>query len=75
MLTRWGSQRLDEVGDMATILRGLRQIWDFMREVIAYKAYERYSNRTCLQGREPLTAREFYLAELQRKYSQPTRCC
>jgi uncharacterized short protein YbdD (DUF466 family) len=55
----------------------LLRIWSGIREWCGDAAYERYiqscarkSNRAALLSRE-----EFYLSQVQRKYSQVSRCC
>lgn len=53
----------------------LWRIWEIAREVLGDKAYERYAERARRQGEKPLPPEEFYLTQLQRKYSRPSRCC
>jgi len=53
----------------------LEQIWEIAREMFGDNAYERYVDHLRAQGIEPLTAKEFYVSQLQRKYSRPCRCC
>lgn len=55
-------------------LRILRQI---LAEVSGEADYGRYCDhlRTHHPERRVPTAREFYLARLQEKYSRPSRCC
>lgn len=57
--------------------RTLRWSWHGLREWCGDAAYERYlqsgDRRVGTNG--PLTAKEFYLERLNRRYSQPTRCC
>lgn len=58
------------------LLRGMRHVWQGLREWCGDAAYERYVQ--CVKrgdGGEPVTAAEFYVEELKRKYSRPSRCC
>jgi uncharacterized short protein YbdD (DUF466 family) len=40
----------------------------------AYESYLRAKHRNAAVGR-PLTAKEFYVEQLERRYSRPNRCC
>lgn len=57
--------------------RWARRFWRGMREWCGDAAYERYlrscakSGATCAK----LTAEEFYVEQLNRRYSRPNRCC
>jgi uncharacterized short protein YbdD (DUF466 family) len=55
----------------------LRQFWRGLREWCGDAAYERYLLATGKQGseRRTLTAEEFYVEQLNRRYSRPNRCC
>jgi len=57
--------------------RLVRRSWCGLREWCDDAAYERYlqsgAYRVGTDG--PLTAKEFYLERLNRRYSQPNRCC
>jgi uncharacterized short protein YbdD (DUF466 family) len=64
-----------EAGDMAMAIEMMRRVWDMAREVLGDNAYERYKARARQQGQKVLTAKEFYLSQLERKYSKPSRCC
>lgn len=57
--------------------RTLRRSWRGLREWSGDAAYERYlqSGSHTVGTNDPLTAKEFYLERLNRRYSQPTRCC
>ncbi|MGB2672565.1 MAG: CstA-like transporter-associated (seleno)protein [Candidatus Acidiferrum sp.] len=57
--------------------RMLRQFWRGLREWCGDAAYERYLLATGKQGseRRTLTAEEFYVEQLNRRYSRPNRCC
>jgi uncharacterized short protein YbdD (DUF466 family) len=53
----------------------LGRIWKFAGELFGDKAYDRYAEYVRSRGEEPLSREEFYLSQLQRKYSRPCRCC
>jgi uncharacterized short protein YbdD (DUF466 family) len=53
----------------------LGRIWKFAGELFGDKAYDRYAEYARSSGEEPLSREEFYLSQLQRKYSRPCRCC
>ena len=51
-------------------------VWRGVREWSGDAAYETYRKRVHRAGREAvLTAEEFYVEQLNRKYSRPNRCC
>ncbi len=50
-----------------------RRFWRGLREWSGDAAYERYLRSTAT--RPKLTAEEFYLEQLNRRYSRPNRCC
>jgi uncharacterized short protein YbdD (DUF466 family) len=54
---------------------GLRGAWDYLRAVMGDQAYERYLEVARRQGAKPLSAEEFYLDALKRRYSTVSRCC
>jgi len=60
---------------MAKVRQILIEIWGLARELLGDNAYARYRQYVVARGRCPLTPQEFYLSELQRKYSRPSRCC
>jgi uncharacterized short protein YbdD (DUF466 family) len=60
---------------MAKARRVLWRIWEMVREVFGDKAYDRYAEHIRTHGGEPLTREEFYVSQLQRKYTRPSRCC
>ncbi len=55
----------------------LQTLWRFVRELSTDDAYERYlhHHRTAHAGHAPLSRREFYLRQQQRKWSGVQRCC
>jgi uncharacterized short protein YbdD (DUF466 family) len=57
--------------------RFLRRFWRGLREWCgdaAYESYLRSQGRRCGSGRT-LTPAEFYVEQLNRRYSKPNRCC
>jgi len=59
-----------------TTRRGLARFWQGLREWCGDAAYEKYVHSTAGRGSEPpLSAKEFYLQQIDRKYSRPSRCC
>ncbi|MCW5626611.1 MAG: YbdD/YjiX family protein [Burkholderiales bacterium] len=55
----------------------LRKLWEFMRTVSGDDAYERYLDRHARTHPDvpPLSPREFFADEQDRKWSGITRCC
>jgi uncharacterized short protein YbdD (DUF466 family) len=60
-----------------TLRRLMRRFWRGLREWCGDAAYERYLRSAATRvGISPkLTAEEFYLEQLNRRYSRPNRCC
>ena len=58
------------------VKRGAGLVWRGLREWSGDAAYDRYlacAKRT--NRNETLTETEFYVEQLNRKYSRPNRCC
>ena len=57
--------------------RWARRFWRGLREWCGDAAYERYlrSSATCGATCAKLTPEEFYVEQLNRRYSRPNRCC
>ncbi len=57
--------------------RLLRRFWRGLREWCGDAAYERYLRSKGRRGaeRHTLTAEEFYVEQVNRRYSRPNRCC
>ena len=54
----------------------LRGLWSGLRQWSGDSAYETYLTRAePKRGSKPLSAQEFYVEQLNRKYSRPNRCC
>jgi uncharacterized short protein YbdD (DUF466 family) len=60
-----------------TTSRFFRRIWRGLREWCGDAAYESYlrSKSTQTSLRRPLSPAEFYVEQLDRRYSRPNRCC
>lgn len=61
----------------AKLLRAFGAVWRGLREWCGDAAYERYV-RSCKRkrgGNRVLTRSEFYVEQLERRYSRPNRCC
>ncbi|MBZ5700211.1 MAG: YbdD/YjiX family protein [Acidobacteriia bacterium] len=54
-----------------------RAAWRALREWSGDAAYDRYLRVAAAKpgAQPPLTPAEFYLEQLNRRYSRPTRCC
>jgi uncharacterized short protein YbdD (DUF466 family) len=57
--------------------RWVRRFWRGVREWCGDAAYERYlrSSATRAATQNKLSAEEFYVEQLNRRYSRPNRCC
>jgi uncharacterized short protein YbdD (DUF466 family) len=57
--------------------QALRRFWRGLREWCGDAAYERYLGAKGRQDAElrTLTAEEFYVEQVNRRYSRPNRCC
>jgi uncharacterized short protein YbdD (DUF466 family) len=57
--------------------RRLRELWDLLRTLASDDAYERYldHHQHAHADVKPLSRREFYLREQQRKWTGVSRCC
>jgi uncharacterized short protein YbdD (DUF466 family) len=61
----------------SAVLRSLGRFWAGLREWCGDAAYERYlrANIRKSGAPRPLNAKDFYIEQLNRRYSQPNRCC
>lgn len=57
--------------------RWARRFWGGLREWCGDAAYERYlrSRGRMRYAQGPVTAEQFYVEQLERRYSRPNRCC
>jgi hypothetical protein len=53
----------------------VRHLEGYLRELLGETAYARYAERVAARSECVPTPEAFYLAELERKYSRPSRCC
>jgi uncharacterized short protein YbdD (DUF466 family) len=54
----------------------LHYLWIGLRQWSGDAAYDRYVECTVRRGSgKPLSEAEFYLEQLNRRYSRPNRCC
>jgi uncharacterized short protein YbdD (DUF466 family) len=54
----------------------LRAVWTGLRQWSGDAAYERYLDRALRHGTgQPLSEAEFYVEQLNQRYSRPNRCC
>lgn len=54
----------------------LQSLWIGLRQWSGDAAYERYLECTARHGEAtPLSESEFYVQQLNRRYSRPNRCC
>ena len=62
---------------LAHIAHGLHRAWGALRQLAGDDAYERYLVHHAQQHplATPLSAREFYAREQQRRWSGVSRCC
>jgi len=64
-------------GVVRSIRRFGRGFWRGVREWCGDAAYERYlrSSAPRREGCRQVSAQEFYVQQLDRRYSRPNRCC
>jgi uncharacterized short protein YbdD (DUF466 family) len=58
--------------------RALRHLWRGIRDWCGDSAYERYLRAGATKNAAPccvLTEEQFYVDQLNRRYSRPNRCC
>ena len=56
--------------------RGLIRFWQGLREWCGDAAYEQYRKCAMRTGQKAvLSPDQFYVEQLNRKYSRPSRCC
>ena len=60
---------------MQRIGNQLRKLWEYLREAAGEYDYPRYRKHAASRGEEPLSPQEFYLQQLQRRYSRLSQCC
>ena len=62
---------------MTRAVRFARHAWASLRAIAGDDAYDRYLAHRCVKhpGEAALDRRAFYLAELDRRWAQISRCC
>jgi uncharacterized short protein YbdD (DUF466 family) len=60
---------------LAIVKFWLRCFWQALRAWCGDSEYERYLRCVTKSGAPPLTRTEFYVDQLNRRYSRPNRCC
>jgi len=59
--------------------RSIRNFWRGLQRLTGDDAYQRYlehwRREHACDEEKPMSRREFYLAEEQRKWNKPNRCC
>jgi len=60
---------------MGKIGNQLQRLWEYLREAAGENDYLHYRDHTVAKGEEPLSPQEFYLQQLQRRYSRVSHCC
>ena len=60
-----------------TVRKMAKRFWRGLREWCGDAAYERYLHSSVVeQGKtQRLSTREFYVEQVNRRYSRPNRCC
>ena len=76
-ITFSAEMRRERSTNRLTLRRLARRFWRGLREWCGDAAYERYLRSAAAlgEGRERLSAEEFYVQQLNRRYSRPNRCC
>ena len=63
-------------GSWSNVENAARAFWRRLREWCGDAAYERYQNAVARKKTGcALTREQFYVEQLDRKYSRPSRCC
>ncbi len=57
------------------VMRWCLRAWNYVRAVMGDQAYERYLEISRRHGVAPLSAQEFYVDSVKRRYSTISRCC
>jgi uncharacterized short protein YbdD (DUF466 family) len=63
---------------LASARKVVRRFWQGVREWCGDAAYDRYLSSRAQQmspSKRTLTAEQFYIDQLDRRYSRPNRCC
>jgi hypothetical protein len=61
---------------LGSMRRALGKLWQGLREWCGDAAYEKYVQSAVRRGTKPeLSPTEFYVQQVNAKYSRPNRCC
>jgi len=69
--------RLAVAGKLERIRRRAARVWLGIREWCGDRAYERYQEAQARRGggAAQLSRQDFYVAQLEKRYSRVSRCC
>jgi uncharacterized short protein YbdD (DUF466 family) len=69
--------RLTILASMNLFIYAAGKVWVGIREWCGDNAYDRYvqAQKNIAEGSALLTPAEFYVEQLNRRYSRPNRCC
>ncbi len=70
-----GEGTKDKRRKMTRLIKLIRSVWQYLREVSGEEDYPRYWARMIARGGVPLAPDAFYLGQLRQKYSRINRCC
>lgn len=78
-MQRLAGTRAEHMGRWSRAQRLARRLWRGVRDWCGDSAYERYLSAVRRQNStscpEPLSQEQFYVEQLNRRYSRPNRCC
>ena len=60
---------------MASLSKVWLAIWNYLEEASGERDYERYLAWAARAGLAPLGRRDFFLSQIEARYSRPNRCC
>ena len=75
MTTRLVARLVNPRNGMDRLLKLAQALWQQLREACGENDYSRHRTRQEMAGAPPMTPGAFYLEQLTRKYSRPSRCC
>ena len=61
--------------NLARIRHAAGAVWQWLRGFTGDTAYEGYLRHAAERSGKQLSAEEFYLDDIQRKFTRPNRCC
>ena len=60
---------------MAGLKKVWLRIWEYLQEASGERDYDRYLACAQRAGLAPIGRDEFFLAQIEARYSRPNRCC